>query len=88
MTLGSIDFFVFAGIAGCCAKSAVAPFDRVKILLQAHNQHYKHLGEQSFSKLVENADSGDLRIVSVCQCPSNFLVFNRCVWDGVPGDQN
>ncbi|XP_066303608.1 solute carrier family 25 member 16-like [Branchiostoma lanceolatum] len=32
------------GIASCCAKTAVAPLDRTKILLQAHNSHYKHLG--------------------------------------------
>ncbi|XP_059509180.1 graves disease carrier protein isoform X3 [Stegostoma tigrinum] len=43
------DFFwlrslVAGGIAGCCAKSTIAPLDRVKILLQAHNRHYKHLG--------------------------------------------
>ncbi|XP_078063270.1 solute carrier family 25 member 16 [Mustelus asterias] len=43
------DFFwlrslVAGGVAGCCAKSTIAPLDRVKILLQAHNQHYKHLG--------------------------------------------
>lgn len=34
----------FLGVAGCVAKTTVAPFDRVKILLQAHHQHYKHLG--------------------------------------------
>ena len=39
---------LFTGIAGCCAKSTVAPFDRVKILLQAHSQHYRHLGELQF----------------------------------------
>nr|BAN21060.1 mitochondrial uncoupling protein, putative [Riptortus pedestris] len=32
------------GVAGMCSKSAVAPLDRIKILLQAHNAHYSHLG--------------------------------------------
>lgn len=27
-----------------CSKTAVAPLDRIKILLQAHSTHYKHLG--------------------------------------------
>ena len=27
-----------------CSKTAVAPLDRIKILLQAHSKHYKHLG--------------------------------------------
>lgn len=27
-----------------CSKTTVAPLDRIKILLQAHSNHYKHLG--------------------------------------------
>lgn len=32
------------GIAGMCSKTTVAPLDRIKILLQAHSEHYRHLG--------------------------------------------
>lgn len=35
---------VAGGVAGMCSKTTVAPLDRVKILLQAQNKHYKHLG--------------------------------------------
>ncbi|XP_046671704.1 graves disease carrier protein-like isoform X1 [Homalodisca vitripennis] len=32
------------GVAGMFSKTTVAPLDRIKILLQAHSTHYKHLG--------------------------------------------
>jgi solute carrier family 25 (mitochondrial carrier protein), member 16 len=35
---------VISGVAGMCSKTAVAPLDRMKILLQAHQTHYKHCG--------------------------------------------
>lgn len=36
--------FVAGGLAGMTSKTTVAPLDRIKILLQVHNNHYKHLG--------------------------------------------
>ncbi|XP_076755389.1 solute carrier family 25 member 16 [Xylocopa sonorina] len=39
-----IKSLIAGGLAGMCSKTTVAPLDRIKILLQAHNKHYKHLG--------------------------------------------
>lgn len=35
--------FLAGGIAGMVAQTTIAPVDRMKILLQAQNEHYKHL---------------------------------------------
>lgn len=40
------------GVAACCAKTTIAPLDRVKILLQAQSPHYKHLGVLSILRAV------------------------------------
>jgi len=39
-----VKSMVSGGLAGMCAKTAVAPLDRCKILLQAQNVHYKDMG--------------------------------------------
>ncbi|KAA8583786.1 hypothetical protein FQN60_014994 [Etheostoma spectabile] len=46
-------YFLRSFVAGgCCAKTTIAPLDRIKILLQAQNPHYKHLGVWSTFKAV------------------------------------
>ena len=50
----SFASFISGGIAGCVAKTLVAPIDRVKILLQVHNVHYEGFGIfESFYRVVE-----------------------------------
>ncbi|EZA59797.1 hypothetical protein DMN91_008080 [Ooceraea biroi] len=46
-----VKSLIAGGVAGVCAKTAVAPLDRMKILLQAQHEHYKHLNV--FSGLME-----------------------------------
>lgn len=43
--LPKLIYFFITGVAGMVSKTTVAPLDRIKILLQAHNVHYKHLGK-------------------------------------------
>ncbi|XP_055630391.1 solute carrier family 25 member 16-like [Toxorhynchites rutilus septentrionalis] len=60
-TRKNIDFIaknlLAGGIAGMCSKTAVAPLDRIKILLQAHSIHYKHLGVFSGLKHIVKKES-------------------------------
>ncbi|XP_063968809.1 solute carrier family 25 member 16-like [Lytechinus pictus] len=47
--------FFSGGMAGCCAKTVIAPLDRVKILLQARHKHFQHLGVwSSINEVVEH----------------------------------
>ncbi|BES91909.1 carrier protein [Nesidiocoris tenuis] len=48
---------VAGGVAGMCSKTAVAPLDRIKILFQAHNSHYSHLGVFSGIRAVVSKES-------------------------------
>lgn len=46
--------FVSGGLAGCVAKTLVAPIDRVKILLQVHSSHYDGFGVfESFFRIYQ-----------------------------------
>ncbi|XP_077310397.1 LOW QUALITY PROTEIN: solute carrier family 25 member 16 [Lithobates pipiens] len=48
--------FVAGGVASCCAKSTIAPLDRIKILFQAQNIHYRHLGVLATIKAVKQKE--------------------------------
>ncbi|KAI1281851.1 Graves disease carrier protein [Halotydeus destructor] len=39
-----VKSFTAGGIAGMVSKTTIAPLDRIKILLQGHNAHYKNFG--------------------------------------------
>ena len=50
-----IKSLVAGGVAGMCAKTAVAPLDRIKILLQAQSVHYRDMGVmQGLRKIVHH----------------------------------
>lgn len=50
----SLKTFVSGGLAGCLAKTLVAPIDRVKILIQVNSQHYIKFGiYESFLRVYE-----------------------------------
>ena len=50
-----IKSLLAGGVAGMCAMTTVAPLDRIKILLQAQNIHYRNMGVLAgFRKIVIN----------------------------------
>jgi solute carrier family 25 (mitochondrial carrier protein), member 16 len=50
----SLKTFVSGGLAGCVAKTLVAPIDRVKILKQVHSRHYDSFGIiESFYRVIQ-----------------------------------
>ena len=50
----SLKTFVSGGLAGCVAKTLVAPIDRAKILRQVHSHHYENYGIfESFYRIVQ-----------------------------------
>ncbi|XP_034253803.1 graves disease carrier protein homolog [Thrips palmi] len=51
-TTEKLKTLLSGGVAGMCSKTTVAPLDRMKILFQAHNNHYKNLGVWSGLKAI------------------------------------
>ena len=52
-----VKSLVAGGVAGMCAKTTVAPLDRVKILLQAQSVHYRDLSVTSALRRVVQLES-------------------------------
>lgn len=50
-------YIIILGVAGMCSKTAVAPLDRIKILLQAHNAHYADHGVFGGLKKIVQSES-------------------------------
>ena len=54
----------FAGVSTCCAKTSTAPLERLKILFQAQNIHYRDMGKTTIY----------LEITNACTAPSYAIV--------------
>lgn len=75
-----------------CSKTTVAPLDRIKILLQAHQTHYKHLGvfsglmhivkKESFLALYKGNGAQMVRIFPYAATQfTAFEIYKKVSWD-------
>ncbi|XP_066140514.1 solute carrier family 25 member 16-like [Euwallacea fornicatus] len=86
------------GIAGMVSKTVVAPLDRVKILLQAHNHHHtnhgvlsglKHIvSREGFFALYKGNNAQMVRIFPYAACQfTSFEIFKKYL-DGIFGEKS
>lgn len=74
-----------------CSKTAVAPLDRMKILFQAHNNHYKNLGMLSFNRSILGGHIYlqlkiviiFLKVIFCCRLLTILFLLFTGVWSGL-----
>ena len=84
VTTPSSCLFSFTGISTCCAKTSTAPLERLKILFQAQNHHYKDMGKRAFR--VPRFSSHKVKvyvymtdIFFICSIKSPYVLIRTCI---------